>query len=100
MNLATLALTLYLRNPVHRSVYDDLPLIVLPNGRRIVIQEILHVDDDADGNVRSVWYYRLLREYDSRGTNRVCFETCYDLESVAKQLSEQSTNANTVGRIS
>lgn len=90
MNLATIALKLYLRNPIHRWEDED-PLIVLPNGKRIVIQtwdEPIEPSSPFD----TFTFYRVMREHrSSRGSSLIRIgDDCYDLESVARLIAEES----------
>lgn len=91
MNLATMALRLYLRNPTMRSSMTDDPLIVLPNGKRIIIQTWDEPIDRARP-FETFTYYRICREYcSSRGTTLTLIKDCYDIEGIAKLLAEEAS---------
>ncbi len=62
MNLATLSLTLFLKNPPQHSQQENLPLMILPNGRRIIIEQIdYEVTTMNDTARRFITSYRLHR---------------------------------------
>lgn len=96
MNLATLALAVYLKNPAD-SAFDGGPRITLPNGKKIVIVQLeTEIDWSIQGNEiaktsssgRKYVSYELRRDL-GRG-DFMYLGTFYDLDQVAAELAKQS----------
>lgn len=90
MNLATMTLALYLRNPAQRS-HDDLPLIKLPNGRRIVIDSIDYdVTSFGDPKPKFITIYRVHREIGT--SHRELVTSCMTMDEIAAALAREGSS--------
>lgn len=94
MNLSTMMLRIYLKNPTVRARLNDHPVIVLPNDRRIVVEtieyDVTSIDDPRRRSV--VASYRLHRELGTRGEHQTLIGEFHSLEDVSK-IIEQETHA-------
>lgn len=85
MDLKTLTISIYLRNPAHLSA-NGLPMFVLENGRKIVVKEI----DYSEWTHMNVMTYDVYREVGTHGNVLPIEKNLPDLLAVAAILARES----------